>query len=425
MILILNLSKNIDFILNIFTTTSSCFTIIASIGASLPKNEDTDQIKGLINSIFLQKEYKTIFFRNPRSFPLETFYTQEQMKLDQELQKGINTFKEENYVTLLDFIINLSFSDSNLDDDSSIKKEFIDTYKVQIVQSMIRIVFSKDKYYYFSNEKVKKSRIQIKQKPSEIYSYYEYNFLERLIYKSVYSSKTGDSLKDERIFENDTIFNDILNNIFFLFGNDTLYRSYVIPLKKLLSRCEEKEEGLNIINVSRFITDLLFSLKRTLPYILKIILKLSFSICQEILSISPLDFTPIYSLLFFSFILSPRVQTMFKIKVNNINNLLTVEKIIKYICLKKTFKENDEYSNFNNLILQYNQRLKSFIIENIIPISEKRKDVKDYLQCLALNKEIQIPKLLFYIDCNNVIKIVSGGKNYNYIYETVKEEKNK
>ena len=425
MILILNLSKNIDFILNIFTTTSSCFTIIASIGASLPKNEDTDQIKGLINSIFLQKEYKTIFFRNPRSFPLETFYTQEQMKLDQELQKGINTFKEENYVTLLDFIINLSFSDSNLDDDSSIKKEFIDTYKVQIVQSMIRIVFSKDKYYYFSNEKVKKSRIQIKQKPSEIYSYYEYNFLERLIYKSVYSSKTGDSLKDERIFENDTIFNDILNNIFFLFGNDTLYRSYVIPLKKLLSRCEEKEEGLNIINVSRFITDLLFSLKRTLPYILKIILKLSFSICQEILSISPLDFTPIYSLLFFSFILSPRVQTMFEIKVNNINNLLTVEKILKYICLKKTFKEDDEYSNFNNLILQYNQRLKSFIIENIIPISEKRKDVKDYLQCLALNKEIQIPKLLFYIDCNNVIKIVSGGKNNNYIYETVNEENNK
>ena len=65
------------------------------------------------------------------------------MKLDQELQKGINTFKEENYVTLLDFIINLSFSDTNLDDDSSIKKEFIDTYKVQIVQSMIRIVFSK------------------------------------------------------------------------------------------------------------------------------------------------------------------------------------------------------------------------------------------------------------------------------------------
>ena len=61
MILILNLSKNIDFILNIFTTTSSCFTIIASIGASLPKNEDTDQIKGLINSIFLQKEYKTIY----------------------------------------------------------------------------------------------------------------------------------------------------------------------------------------------------------------------------------------------------------------------------------------------------------------------------------------------------------------------------
>ena len=425
MILILNLSKNIDFILNIFTTTSSCFTIIASIGASLPKNEDTDQIKGLINSIFLQKEYKSIFFRNQRSFPLETFYTQEQMKLDQELQKGINTFKEENYVTLLDFIINLSFSDSNLDDDSSIKKEFIDTYKVQIVQSMIRIVFSKDKYYYFSNEKVKKSRIQIKQKPSEIYSYYEYSFLERLIYKSVYSSKTGDILKDERIFENDTIFNDILNNLFFLFGNDTLYRSYVLPLKKLLSRCEEKEEGLNIINVSRFITDLLFSLKRTLPYILKIILKLSFSICQEILSISPLDFTPIYSLLFFSFILSPRVQTMFEIKVNNINNLLTVEKIVKYICLKKTFKEDDEYSNLNNLILQYNQRLKSFIIENIIPISEKRKDVKDYLQCLALNKEIQIPKLLFYIDCNNVIKIVSGGKNYNYIYETVKEEKNK
>lgn len=425
MILILNLSKNIDFILNIFTTTSSCFTIIASIGASLPKNEDTDQIKGLINSIFLQKEYKTIFFRNPRSFPLETFYTQEQMKLDQELQKGINTFKEENYVTLLDFIINLSFSDTNLDDDSSIKKEFIDTYKVQIVQSMIRIVFSKDKYYYFSNEKVKKSRIQIKQKPSEIYSYYEYYFLERLIYKSVYSSKTGDISQDERIFENDTIFNDILNNIFFLFGNDTLNRSYVVPLKKLLNRCEEKEEGLNIINVSQFIADLLFSLKRTLPYILKIILKLSFSICQEILSISPLDFTPIYSLLFFSFILSPRVQTMFEIKVYNINNLLIVEKIVKYICLKKTFKEDDEYSNFNNMIIQYNQRLKSFIIENIIPLSEKRKDVKDYLQCLSLNKEIQIPKLLFYIDCNNVIKIVSGGKNNNYIYETVNEENNK
>ena len=41
---------------------------------------------------------------------------------------------------------------------------------------------------------------------------------------------------------------------------------------------------------------------------------------------------------------------------------------------------------------------------------------------IALNKEILIPKLLFYIDCNNVIKIVSGGKNYNYIYEKVNEE---
>ena len=116
---------------------------------------------------------------------------------------------------------------------------------------------------------------------------------------------------------------------------------------------------------------------------------------------------------------------MFEIKVYNINNLLIVEKIVKYICLKKTFKEDDEYSNFNNMIIQYNQRLKSFIIENIIPLSEKRKDVKDYLQCLSLNNEIKIPKLLFYIDCNNVIKIVSGGKNNNYIYETVNEENNK
>lgn len=402
MILIFNLHKNIEFIIKIFSSELGCFETIAMIGSNLPTNKDSYQIQAIINTLFLD-EYKFIFFRKPKSIVLEKFYISEQLKFQDELQKGIYKYTKENYATILDFIMNLSISENEL-----IPNENFELNKNQIIQSIIRIVFSKEKYTYLNNNNLNK----------ESDSYFEYIFFMRLIYKIAYSTNELD-----KIFSEDNTFIDILKTVFVLFGNETIYKSYVLPVKKLINKCENLNQGLMAIYFRLFLNEMLIELKETLPYTLKIILKLVYSISQEVCGSNPLNFSVIYYLLFDSFLLSPRVQYVFDIHVNDMNILFSLENLIRRIYLNKKFEENEEMEDFNDIIEMFHKKIKAFIVENIISISEKRKDVKDYLRNHSYKKELMLPKFLFYLDCENVIHLIPGGVKENTFYATVKINK--
>lgn len=399
MILIFNLHKSIEFIIKIFSSESGCFDIIAMIGSNLPKKKDSYQIQAIINTLFLD-EYKFIFFRKPKSLVLETFYISEQLKFQDDLQKGIYKYTKENYATILDFIMNLSFSDNDL-----IPNENYELNKSQIIQSIIRIVFSKEKYSYINNNNLNE----------ESYSYFEYSFFMRLIYKIAYSANEAD-----KIFSEDNTYVDILKTVFVLFGNETIYKSYVLPVKKLISKCENFKQGLKEIYFQLFFNEMLIQLKETLPYTLKIILKLAYSISQEVFNSNPLNFSVIYYLLFDAFILSPRIQYVFDIHVNDMGILFSLENMIKRIYLNKKFEEKEKMEDFNDIIETFHKKTKAFVVENIISISEKRKDVKEYLKSNSYKKELKLPKFLFYLDCDNVIHLIPEEGNGNAFYAKVK-----
>ena len=62
-------------------------------------------------------------------------------------------------------------------------------------------------------------------------------------------------------------------------------------------------------------------------------------------------------------------------------------------------------------------------MNNVVSISEKRKDVKDYLRNHSYKKGLMLPKFLFYLDCENVIHLIPGGVKENTFYATVKINK--
>ena len=109
MILIYNQKSNLEFIVNIFTSSNSFIDIIFNIGNTISYNSNTKVLKGIINHLFMQ-EFKQIFFRTPPSIPLEEIFIQEQLKVSEKMQKGITVFTKDSYNSILDLLINFGIS---------------------------------------------------------------------------------------------------------------------------------------------------------------------------------------------------------------------------------------------------------------------------------------------------------------------------
>ena len=90
------------------------------------------------------QEYKGIFFRTPQSTPLENIFIQEQLKVSDKMQKGITVFSKDSYNSILDLLINFGISYDNYDTEKY-GKDTLFFLKTNIVRSIIRIVFSKEK----------------------------------------------------------------------------------------------------------------------------------------------------------------------------------------------------------------------------------------------------------------------------------------
>jgi hypothetical protein len=76
------------------------------------------------------------------------------------------------------------------------------------IQSLIRVVFSKEKKNYIINEN------------------YEYNFLKYAISKNLSDIKTTYGDNYTCLFRKDEINDDIIKYLFFIFGNSLLLKSF-------------------------------------------------------------------------------------------------------------------------------------------------------------------------------------------------------
>lgn len=391
------------------------------------------------------QEYKGIFFRTPQSVPLENIFIQEQLKVSDKMQKGITVFSKDSYNSILDLLINFGISYENYDTEKY-GKDTLFFLKTNIVRSIIRIVFSKEKYYYMNNDSDEIKPIKfIMDENEEFYKFYEFNFINGLIYKYMIDIKQKYGDDYEKLFRKNTLFEDIITEIFFYFGHDCIIKAFIEPFKRLVSNVnsmntidiqsilnpnkkQEKKEakpvktntkGMNIYEL--FISEVITNLKTYLPFVLKVVLKLIIKIFQELFTLDNQNYIPIFNLLFFNFLFSERSHKAFDLYKSGNSNLLTlIEKIIRNTIYNTSFPLSEQLSLYNTMISNYHGKLNSFVRECILSVKEDSLDTKTIIRNLALSNYLEIPKFIFCIDCENVVKVAPGGFSDIIEYEEIK-----
>ena len=277
-------------------------------------------------------------------------------------------------------------------------------YKSIIIQSLIRIIFSKSKDIYYKEKE----------------KYYEFNFIKNVIDKDIKETKEkfGD---DYRIlFKKEDIFDDIIKYLFFVFGNSMFLDSFVIPLKTLLITIgitDELIKSKNIQAIKRDITKeefnnlfpkILDNLSKEIPDILKMILK---SIYESTLTNFTLDknnYSPLYKCLFFNFLISPRIQMLYSINPLECLFVKSLNRILRNICFNIKFNESDPLNSFNDIIKSNHEKLQNFMNDNIISF-QINDDIKNSLKDFLTEKYLIIPKFLFYYDSQFTCNLFEGG----------------
>ena len=273
-------------------------------------------------------------------------------------------------------------------------------HQIELVENIIFILFSKEKYNFLKNDNV----------------YYEYEFLDKLIKKNISETKEMHGDKHRNLFRRDTISNDIIKYFFFIFGNSMIIESIIKPLNTILkiiglnNEIENIDFKRNSIKKERNITKdefkILFEkiiekLNENIPKILKIFLKMIYdNIIIFYPNLEKGDYTPISSLFFFSYISNPRIQKMFDIYPEKCLFIKSVYKLIYNSSFNIKFNEGDNLFIFNDEIDISYKKISEFYEKNVINIDMNNEDNKKYLQNLFNEIGVIYPEFIFYLSCD-------------------------
>ncbi len=393
MIFLLNLKSNPNFILKIFDKKNNFFHKIINILNKLP-NDKKNNVLSILNNIFIN-EYKNIFFRSNSIKNLEDIFIQEQTNfLEKKIEAKIfyeNSNYKKMYDNLLEFDISFeNFYTNNIDiSDKSL-------FRLCLSQNIIHVIFSKKKSKFYKTKNSKEF-------------FYEYYLLKKIVYKNIQETKKfyGDEYKT--LFRKEDICDDIIKYMFFIFGNTMLIESFINPLNKIINY-DKIERNITKNEYDDLINEIIKNLKITMPLILKILLKFVYNSVNENFTIEKDNYSPLYTLLFFNFINSPRIQTIYNININ-CNFIKQFGKLIKNTTYNLKFEENNSLHIFNDNIGKNYQKLKKFINENILSIDIEKEDIKYYLKDLFSEKNFIYPKYLFYWDSKLLCEVIY--KNIN------------
>ena len=424
MILFLNLSNSGIFIKTLFDEESNFFLSLTKLIQKLDK-KDKKYFFGILNNLFLE-EYKSFFFKknsSEKDESLENIFIKNQLYIsnffnDSEEGFGINEYK---------IMLNKLFEfDLSYDTFFAFKKinnpKEKTNYKLNITQSIIRVVFSKEKFLYLD-------------KNSEESNHFEYNFIKNLIDKDLEMTikKYGNDVKI--LFRKEDLIDDLIKYFFYIFGNTMMIKSFVKPVEKMLKKIGIDEESVenNIIvaldlplvrDINReefelLILEITETLKDTIPLVIKLILKLLYNSVIKFFNIDKNDFGALYTALFFNYIVNPKMQEIFGINPTKYLLVRSLNRLIRNTCFNHKFDETDYLSRFNDLIEKYHINIKNLIINNVININENSENLKKSLMKLFTSKYLVYPHFLFNRDCKLIFYTINGGKDELIKYENL------
>ena len=354
---------------------SNLLSIINTDEKNLKGNNKIKQIK-LLNEFYnSQKDFESIDKKN---------------KINQK----------EKYEKIIDSLFNYESKNFlNFKKDKEIDYSLHFFHQIELVENIIFIVFSKEKYNFMKDNN----------------AYYEYEFLDRLIKKNISETKEIHENKHRNLFRRDTISNDIIKYFFFIFGNSMIIKSIFKPLNAILkivglNNISENDEliGNKERNITKDEFKILFEkimqkLNENIPTILKIFLKIIYdNIINFYPNLEKDDYTPISSLFFFSYISNPRIQKMFNIYPDKFLFIKSVYRLIYNASFNIKFKEDDNLYIFNDDIEIYYNIINEFYKNNIINIDMNSEENKKYLKNLFHEIGFIYPEFLFYLSCDGI-----------------------
>ena len=413
MILFLNVSDTGIFIKTIFEEGTNFFKSLIKLIEKLDL-KDKNSLFGILNNLFLD-DYKLLYFKkntSEKDDSLEMLFINNQIYFSNIYFESEEGFGDKEYRNMFNKLSRFEFSYDNYFKDKNIDNiKDKSYYKLIIAQSIIRVVFSKEKYLYIDES-------------SKTSKYFEYYFIKNLIDKDleITQKKYGNDISI--IFRKEDIFDDIIKYIFYIFGNMMMIESFVKPVEKMLKKIGLDEESIenNIlvaldlplvrdINKEEFeilIKEISESLNETMPLIIKIILKFLYNSLIKYYKIDKNNFNPLYTALFFNYIISPKTQEIFEINPMKILLVRSLNKLVKNTCFKYKINEADNLSKFNDLIEKYNINMKNLIINNVIQLDENEESNKKYMKQLFSEINLVYPKFLFYRDSKLISKTFNG-----------------
>jgi len=343
---------------------------------------------------------------------LNNFYLSQKAK---EIKDNI--VQKEKYNKVIDLLFNFDSQNFlNIKQDNNIDYSVLFFNNINLAQNIILILFSKEKYNFLKNEK------------EDVY--YEFDFLDKVIKKNIAQTKEIHGDKYRNLFRKDSVTNNIIKYIFFIFGNNMLIESIIKPLNTLLNLIGLNNEFEivsfkgNSLKKERNITkdefDILFEkvmekLNDNIPFFFRLFLKMIYdNIINSYPNLAKDDYTPLSSLFFFSYLSNPRIQNIFEIFPEKCLLIKSFFRLLYNTSLNIKFKENDNLFFFNDEIEKYYKKINEFYENNIINVDINNEENKKYLKNLFDEMGIAYPEFLFYICCDYIYDL---NKDINGKYE--------
>ena len=397
MIVTINLKSNKDYILYCFGT-NFFYNTVKAINTL---NEKKKILLNILNNLFLH-EFTEIFFRNERDENLENLYIIENTEFSQNSLDIDSRYSTSEYKNIFKHLSTFSISyDNYFDNVEIIDDDERSYYKLLISQSIIRLTFSKEKRKYVDNIKN-----------------YEFELLKTLVEKDM--KETLKKFKDnyKTLFRKEDICDDIFKYMFFIFGNSMVIESYVKPLTKIIDYEKEMERNITIDEFKIIIEEFIINLTQTIPLVLRILLKLVYLGVKKYFTIDEGNYGPLYTLLFFNFLISPRVQMIYNINPVKCNFVKTLNKLIYAIIYNSKLKDNG-FEEYNDIIEIYHNKFQNFIFENIINLNENDEKLQESLCDLFSEKYLIYPEFLIFKDTEFLCSSIHGGKKVVMDYKTI------
>ncbi len=373
MILTLNLDKYKGFMKAIFKSEMNFFHNLIEILKQLRRSRE---YLGIIMNIFLE-EYKKCFFTVIKDAELENLYIKEHFSFFENFEQISfkNEISEDFFSDLLKF--DLSYENYFLYNKDKLEEK--QTYKLEIAQSLIRVLFSREKKKYIKEP------------------FYEFNLIKRIIDKDMEETieKYGDQFRT--LFRKEDICDDFLKYMFFVFGNKMIIESFINPLNKLISEIEPKDRNINQEEFDNLVTEFLSRLKFDIPHVLKILLKILYESIKSHFTIEEDNYGPLYTTLIFNFIISPRVQSIYLHKIDS-NLIRCLNRLLRNTCFNFKFPEQDPLKEFNDVVEKNHLKIKKFFKDHIIEIEIDDENVKNSLGDIFNEKYMIYPNFLFHLD---------------------------